>query len=288
VWQSNGIKFDKSTNAGAGFGTDFQLSNVTPLTGYPFICCDYSNNSTRGNVYIAWSDNRGGNTDVWFQRSTNGGANWLAAPVRVNDVTAANQYWPVIQCDNSGNLFVMYYDNRLGASQINSHIAYSTDAGSTWFNQQLSDSSFAATITNNDVRFGDYIGIDAYNGKVIAVWTDQRKGVPNQEIYSATLTGLIGIQQISGEIPKSFNLHQNYPNPFNPVSKIRFDLPEASFVKITVYDVTGRIVSNPVNRYLNAGSFETEFDASKLTSGTYFYKIEAGDFTDTKQMVLVK
>lgn len=288
VWTSNGIKFDRSTNGGASFGTDFQLSSTGNTNDYPFICCDYSNSSTRGNVYVTWSDNRGGNFDVWLQRSTNGGASWLAQPVRVNDVTTASQYWPVIQCDNSGNLYVMYYDNRLGAAQINSHIAYSTDAGSTWVNQQLSDSSFTEAYSSQEVRYGDYISIDAHNGKVIAVWTDQRKGVPNQEIYSATLSNLIGIQPISNEIPSEFRLHQNYPNPFNPSTKIKFDIPNSSFVRISVYDVIGREAAVIVNQNLNAGSYETEFNAVKFTSGVYFYKIEAEGFTQIKKMVLVK
>jgi hypothetical protein len=288
AWTSNGVKFDKSTNGGASFGTDFQLSNVGSTNGFPFICCDYSNNSTRGNVYVIWDDTRGGNSDVWFQRSTNGGTSWLASPVRVNDVTTNNQFWPVIQCDNNGNLYAMYYDTRLGSSMINSHVAYSTDAGTTWINQQLSDSTFTQTQTNSDVRFGDYINIDAYGGKVIAVWTDQRKGVPNQEIYAANLSNLIAVNNISSEVPSSFDLHQNYPNPFNPATKIRFDLPEASLVKVTVYDALGRAVKVIVNQNLTPGSYETSFDGSAYTSGVYFYEIVSGSFKDVKKMVLIK
>lgn len=288
VWAASGIRFDKSTNGGASFGTDFQLSSISTTNGFPFICCDYSSNSTRGNVYVVWDDTRNGNSDVWFQRSTNGGTNWLASPIRVNDVTTNNQFWPVIQCDNNGNLYVMYYDTRLGAAQINSHIAYSTDAGNTWINQQLSDSSFADTQTNSDVRFGDYIGVDAFNGKVIPVWTDQRKGVPNQEIYSAVITNLIGIQPVSNEIPERFALHQNYPNPFNPATKIKFDIPFSSFVMITVFDVLGKEITVLVNQNMNAGSYEAEFDGTKVSSGVYFYKIVAGDYTEIKKMVLVK
>lgn len=288
VWQQDGVRFDKSTNAGTSFGTDLQLSNIGTTNGFPFICCDYSAGPTRGNVYVIWDDARNGNADVWFQRSTNGGANWLAAPVRVNDVTTNNQYWPVIQCDNNGNLYAMYYDNRLGTSQINSYVAYSTDAGATWTNQQLSDSSFAATQTNGDVRFGDYINIDAYGGKVIAVWTDQRKGVPNQEIYSANLASLIAVNNISTEVPSSFKLHQNYPNPFNPSTKIRFDLPAESFVKITIYDALGRAVKLIVNQDLRPGSYETTFDASDYTSGVYFYEITTSSYKEVKKMVLIK
>jgi hypothetical protein len=288
VWDAGGIRFDKSTNGGTSFGTDFQLSNVSSTNGFPYICCDYSNNATRGNVYVVWDDMRGGNSDVWFQRSTNGGANWLASPVRVNDVTTNNQYWPVIQCDNSGILYAIYYDTRAGASAINAYVAYSTDAGNTWVNQIMSDSSFTQQQPNSDVRFGDYIQIDAYDGKVIPVWTDQRKGYPNQEIYTANLSGLLAVNPISTEVPVSFALYQNYPNPFNPTTKIRFDLPKGSFTKIVVFDAIGREIRTIFSQVLTAGAYETEFNASNLTSGVYFYKITSGEFSETKKMLVVK
>src|SRR5207248_9303031 len=130
-----------------------------------FICVDYSGHTTRGNIYIVWDDARNGNNDVWFQRSTNAGVSWLASPVRVNDVTANNQYKAAIQCDTSGILNVIYYDERSGAGQVNSYFAYSTDAGNTWINQRVSDTSFAYTSIGADVRNGEYIGIDAYQNK---------------------------------------------------------------------------------------------------------------------------
>lgn len=288
VWDAGGIRFDKSTNGGTSFGADFQLTNVSSTNGFPFICCDYSNNATRGNLYVIWDDMRGGNSDVWFQRSTNGGANWLATPIRVNDVTTNNQYWPVIQCDNNGILYAMYYDTRAGASAINSYVAYSTDAGNTWVNQIMSDSSFTSQQPNSDVRFGDYIQIDAYNGKVIPVWTDQRKGFPNQEIYTANLSGLLAVNPVSTEIPVNFALYQNYPNPFNPVTRINFDLPEDAFVTMKLFDILGREVRTLVSQNLKAGMFYTELNASDLSGGVYFYKIEAGEFVESKKLVLVK
>jgi hypothetical protein len=296
VWAANGIRFDRSTNSGASFGTDYQLSSVTNTgDSYPFITCNYSNRPTRGNVYVVWADNRGGNFDAYFQRSTNAGVNWLASPVRINDVTTGNQYWPSIQCDTNGNLYTIYLDTRLGASQINSYIAYSTNNGDTWVNQRLSDSSFTDQEPNSDVRFGDYIQVDAFNGKVVPVWTDQRKGFPDQEIYSANLSGLIPVNVISSEVPENFRLYSNYPNPFNPVTHFRFDLPKNTFVRITVFDILGRVVSIPVNGDLKAGIYETGFDGTGIGSGIYFYKLEAissqshkTEFTSTGKMILVK
>ena len=85
-----------------------------------------------------------------------------------------------------------------------------------------------------------------------------------------------------------YSLSQNYPNPFNPVTNIKFSIPTGSVVKLTVFDITGREVATLINQNLNAGSYTADFDASKLSSGIYFYTITAGDFTDTKKMMLVK
>ncbi|HJY63501.1 MAG TPA: T9SS type A sorting domain-containing protein, partial [Ignavibacteria bacterium] len=295
VWEQAGVRFDRSTDGGLTFGTDFQLSNVTSTQGFPFICSDYSTRPSRGNVYVIWDDSRGGSSDIYFQRSTNAGVNWLSTPVRVNDVTTNIQRWPAIQCDTNGYLYVIYFDTRLGTTQFNSWIAYSTDQGTTWVNNRLSDVSFPATAVGTDARYGDYIGIDAFAGRVIPVWTDDRAGTPNQEIYTANLAGLIGIQTITDVIPEKFKLYQNYPNPFNPSTKIKFDVSEPSFVKVTVYDALGKEVSSPVNEDLQAGSYEFNFNAFALSSGIYFYEINArqdgsatGNFIDVKKMMFVK
>ncbi len=293
VWAASGIKFDKSTNSGTSFGADYSLSTVSSTNGFPFICVDYSNHPTRGNVYVVWDDTRGGNSDIWFQRSTNAGASWLSAPIRVNDITTNAQYWPAIQCDTNGYLYVIYYDKRISSTQINSYIAYSVNAGDTWTNMRLSDSSFAGSQPNSDVRFGDYIQLDVYQNKVISVWTDDRQGAPNQEIYSAVLSNLVSTGNISTEVPREFKLYQNYPNPFNPSTKIRVDVPSVagrSFVslQIKIYDILGREIKTLVDKQLESGSYEFDWDASEVSGGIYFYRLTAEEFTDTKKMTLVK
>jgi subtilisin-like proprotein convertase family protein len=96
------------------------------------------------------------------------------------------------------------------------------------------------------------------------------------------------IEPVSNTTPGTYALHQNYPNPFNPVTNIRFDIPKASEVKLVIYDILGREIRYLLNEFRNPGSYNISFDASNLASGTYFYKIEAGDFTSIKKMVLVK
>ena len=81
---------------------------------------------------------------------------------------------------------------------------------------------------------------------------------------------------------------QNYPNPFNPTTVIKWSLKEAAFVTLKIYDVMGREVGTYVNEKLNIGIYETTFDGSDLSSGVYYYKLQAGNFTDTKKMMLIK
>lgn len=88
--------------------------------------------------------------------------------------------------------------------------------------------------------------------------------------------------------PSIFSLEQNYPNPFNPSTKIKYSLPQSSNVEIKIYDVLGKESATLVSEYKPAGSYEIQFDASLLPSGTYFYQIHAGSFLETKKMILMK
>ncbi len=90
------------------------------------------------------------------------------------------------------------------------------------------------------------------------------------------------------DLPSDFSLKQNYPNPFNPSSTIQFGLPEASFVRLEVFNMLGQRVSELVNEQLPTGYHSVRFDASLLASGIYIYRIQAGSFVQTKKMMLIK
>lgn len=98
----------------------------------------------------------------------------------------------------------------------------------------------------------------------------------------------VGINPIGTEIPNKYFISQNYPNPFNPVTNIKFGLPNAGNVKLVVFDILGREVATLVNEFKTAGQYVADFDASMLSSGVYFYRIESGSFVETKKMLLVK
>lgn len=89
-------------------------------------------------------------------------------------------------------------------------------------------------------------------------------------------------------LPKVFALYQNYPNPFNPTTTISYDIPERSRVTLVVYDILGRRIQTLVDGEKQAGHHEVIFDASRLPSGIYLYRLQAGNFSETRKLTLVK
>jgi len=120
-------------------------------------------------------------------------------------------------------------------------------------------------------------------------YTDEGNTLFNDIINWAYPSGPVYVENDNEEtIPTSFILYQNYPNPFNPVTVIRYGIPERSHVTLTIYNSLGQEVATLVNEEIDANFYEVTFDASNITSGVYFYRIQAGDFVDTKKMLLLR
>ncbi len=98
----------------------------------------------------------------------------------------------------------------------------------------------------------------------------------------------VGINPIGTNLPKNYALGQNYPNPFNPTTKIKFDLPRNSQVRLEVYNNLGQLVKVLHDGYTKAGYYETQFDGSGLSSGMYYYRLSTPEYVETKKMILVK
>lgn len=119
--------------------------------------------------------------------------------------------------------------------------------------------------------------------------TGYSNGASNtQDFATVKYSQLTGIQETGNSIANSFLLHQNYPNPFNPTTVISFSIPKSSPVSIKIYNAIGAEIEIIVNKELNRGNYEITWDASKYSSGVYYFRIEAGEFKSTKKMVLVK
>jgi hypothetical protein len=98
-----------------------------------------------------------------------------------------------------------------------------------------------------------------------------------------------GIEQdLSAEIPEEYQLSQNYPNPFNPTTTINFSVSQSEKISLRVYNILGQLVSTLVDGEYAAGNYKVNFDATSLSSGMYFYTLQAGNYTATKKMILLK
>ncbi len=133
---------------------------------------------------------------------------------------------------------------------------------------------------------GNAGGLGITDGDIIV--TTATDSVGNTSEFSSIDTVVTDFSEIINNLPEVYALYQNYPNPFNPVSKIKYDISQISFVIIKVYDVLGSEIITLVNEEKPIGSYKVEFDATALPSGIYFYRIQAETFIETKKMVLMK
>lgn len=163
------------------------------------------------------------------------------------------------------------YQNTLIASVAFNSIMISNDGGTTWnsFNEGLF----------NDWTFAGIAIKEPY------IWA-LRDFMANA--YMRPLSEVTSIEYEDLKIVAGHLLQQNYPNPFNPQTKISWQSPVASHQTLKVYDVLGNEVASLINEFKNAGSYEVDFNASKFSSGIYFYQLKAGDFVETKKMILMK
>jgi hypothetical protein len=123
-------------------------------------------------------------------------------------------------------------------------------------------------------------GLYDYVRKVANLWAD-----PSLKLkYDTT----VGVEEIASEPPEGFTLYQNYPNPFNPSTTIKFALPVDSRVKINVYNSLGQLVKTLVDKEMESGYHEVNFNASRLASGVYLYQLQSQDFISVKKMLLIK
>lgn len=155
-------------------------------------------------------------------------------------------------------------------NNLNANLSKSTNGGLNWFSQTSNSTEGLLKLNFVDANTGFAVG---YSGAMIKTTT------------GGTVTKILNIGE---QIPNKYSLSQNYPNPFNPKTKIRFDLPKNSFTKLTIHDITGKVIDELFNSELQSGAYEIIWDGINHSSGVYFYRIETSGFVDMKRMVLVK
>ncbi|MFH0736140.1 MAG: T9SS type A sorting domain-containing protein [bacterium] len=132
---------------------------------------------------------------------------------------------------------------------------------------------------SNSVKNYEYTDVSVVSGK----YYYRLKQIDNDGAYEFS-----DVVEVEVGIPTTYSISQNYPNPFNPTTKINYTLPISGKVSISIFSITGELVQTLVNEQLEAGNYTVDFDGSHLASGTYFYRISANDFVQTKKMMLIK
>ena len=192
-------------------------------------------------------------TNLGLFLSTNNGSNWIEADSGLMNAIV--------------NTLVFNRTNYFAGT--NAGVFLSTNHGTSW-------SSVNSGLNQLGVQSLAIIGDTLFAGSGGGVW---------KRPLSDMITS---VNQTPSNFPTNFNLEQNYPNPFNPSTTINYSLPKASLVTIKVYDILGREIATLVNQQKNPGNYEVQFNASKLASGVYFYRMQAGDFVETKKLLLLK
>lgn len=238
---------------------------------------------------------------IWFgsfpgtiYRSTNGGANWTS-----HTVNGINGY-----------IFAMHFNNDTLGLASGITMAKSTNSGTTYFPQAPPGTGNINGIDGKDSQFWIVRQTQVYRSTDEGSnWTSVYSNsntlvdVDFPDNISGCLTGwavgyggtivkmtgtVTGKENNISTLPDNYKLFQNFPNPFNPSTIINYQLPINNFVRLAVYDIAGREVAVLVNEVKNAGSYMVEFNASGLTSGVYFYRLETSEYSEVRKMILMK
>lgn len=159
--------------------------------------------------------------------------------------------------------------------------------------QELDNFEYNLFVSINDVRHDflldfSQIGDDVILAFLTGTKTDPEVQLVNSEGDLNTVPVITSTEEYITELPTSVTLKQNYPNPFNPITTIPFALPVQSSVKMEVFDITGRRVAEILNDQMSAGHHEIQFDARHLSSGVYMYRLQVGDISITRKLLLIK
>jgi hypothetical protein len=262
------IYYKRSTDGGVSWEADTRLTNNISFSGIASVAVSGSV------VHVVWDDLRDLNFEIYYKRSTDGGASW-GSDTRLTNAPRSSDN-PSITVSGSV-VHVVWSDNRDWNREI--YYKRSTDGGIVW------SADTRLTINSGLSRRSSV----AVSGSVVhVVWTDNSDG--NYEIYyKRDPTGnVVKIKNLGTELPDDYNLYQNYPNPFNPETTIEFDIPVSSFVRLSIFDATGRELEELVKQDLTPGRYQVKWNANNYSSGLYFYRLTTDRYTSTNKMILLK
>jgi hypothetical protein len=148
------------------------------------------------------------------------------------------------------------------------------------------DARYNGTGNNEDKAYA--IIVDNSNNVLVTGSSRNSSLSGSEDFLTIKYEQLTSVKPVNTAVPLYYKLYQNYPNPFNPSTKIKFDIPAKEHVKLVVYDMLGRELSVLVNEILQAGTYETEWNSGRISSGIYFVKLVSGSYMNNIKMILIK
>lgn len=238
-------------------------------------------------------------------RTTNGGSDWIQQPSATSfgliGLSFPDKYLNLGWAVGDGGIIVRY-TGVIPNVPYNFSVKPVSAVGSarlSWQDSSINESGYI--IQRRDIVNTNWIIVDTVESNETQyiesglqtdreyAWRMYSYNVIGRSAYTDTVfLVLSGIEPVSNVIPQKHELRQNYPNPFNPVTTFSFDIPNAGNVNFVIYDMLGKEIAQLINGNLQAGSYEINWNASALSSGIYFYKLQAGNFTAIKKLVLSK
>ncbi len=302
------IGFAKSSDGGATWDVNQNIIDMNGIAGLlpeksnikvngiPQIEIDNSGSIRNGWLYIITTEKNnppaGSDPDIILHRSTDGGVNWSQG-IRVNQDPVNDgkiQYFPYLNIDDSGNLNILYYDDRNTTSDSAMvFINKSTDGGDNWTEYEIKNTTFKPKpIAGGSAGYqGDHIVLISRDNYLNAFWMADYSGI--YQVWSSVIDrNILGVKKQIDNTPASFKLYQNYPNPFNPTTLIKYTVGKESFVTLKIFDSLGREVKTLVNKFQYPGEYEVNFKPGSLSTGIYFYILRSGNLQATKKMLLLK
>ena len=264
-----------------GYITSQPDVNPVGLLGQAYIDVDRSDGAGRGNIYVLASMVRisnGDPGDVMFSKSVDGGYTW-SAPLRINnDPTDFHcQWFGTMSVAPNGRIDVVWLDTR-DDPNVNLlsalYYCYSDDQGETWsINKKLSDIFDPHLGYPQQDKMGDYFDMESDNGGAHLAWANTLNG--EQDVYyTHIIPSIVAVSENTGK--QESLIFEAMPNPFKGKTLIKYTVPVAGDVNLTVFNIYGQKVSTLVDDYRTAGMFTFEFDAASLPAGCYVGQLTVG------------
>lgn len=280
TWDSTGIKITKAALSDSGWNNSVWGDSASHTLAFG------TNDSA---LYISTDSGK-----TWTASRTTGlkdvsavyfsNANGLAAGENLLRTEDMGKTWRLVKTSGTGMITgILVHDNwdsfmtRLGTKTAPDNHIYSA--------QNYGDSTWHIAYTAPDTAA--YLHLAQIRNRSGNAWAVRQRGGITLGLHSAAEGGPSAVQP-GNAAPSAYSLSQNYPNPFNPATTIKYSIPEGRVVNIKVFDILGKEVAVLTNEFQNAGTYTVQFDGSSLPSGMYIYRIQAGAFTESRKLMLLK